>query len=86
MDAFNGVYYSFSPTVADWERESPELRAAVRALIAPMLATLSIMSLSDGSEAATLALGIAVIALNAGLYVAAPAGAALAARAAARRR
>ena len=86
MAAFNGVYYSFSPTVADWERQSPELRAAIRALIAPMLATLSIMSLSGGSEAGTLALGIAVIALNAGIYVAAPAGAALAVRSAARRR
>ncbi|MDD9809616.1 MAG: hypothetical protein OXU25_07345, partial [Thaumarchaeota archaeon] len=86
MAAFNGVYYSFSPTVADWERQSPELRAAIRALITPMLATLSIMSLSGGSEAGTLALGIAVIALNAGIYVAAPAGAALAVRSAARRR
>ena len=74
MSAFNGVYYSFSPAVADWERESPELRAAVRALLAPMLASLSIMSAAEpGSELGVAALGSLVIALNAGLYVAAPA-------------
>ena len=74
MSAFNEVYYSFSPTVADWERESPELRAAVRAIITPMLVSLSIMSAAEpGSELAVAALGSLVIALNAGLYVAAPA-------------
>jgi len=73
MSAFNAVYYSFSPTVADWERESPELRAAVRAVIAPMLASLSIMSAAEpGSELGVAALGALVIALNAGLYVGAP--------------
>jgi len=76
MAAFNAAYYSFSPAVADLERQSPEIRGLVRALIAPMLHSLSIMSLSDGGEAGTLALGSLVIALNAGMYVAAPAAAA----------
>jgi len=74
MSAFNGIYYSFSPAAADWLRESPEARAAVRAAIAPMLASLSIMSAAEpGSELGVAALGMLVIALNAGLYVAAPA-------------
>lgn len=80
MSAFNGVYYSFSPAVADLERQSPEFRQLVRALITPMVSSLSIMSLADGSDAGVLALGIAVIALNAGMYVAAPVAVAMAAK------
>ena len=73
MAAFNDVYYSFSPAVADLEREHPAVRSAVRALLSPMLASLSIMSLADsGSENEVLAYGISVIALNLGMYVAAP--------------
>ena len=74
MAAFGAAYYAFSPQVADLERENAAVRDAVRMLIAPMLATLSIMALAeDGSEADVLALGIAVIAANASMYVAAPA-------------
>ena len=83
MSGFNTAYYAFAPAVADLERENPAVRDGVRLLIAPMLASLSIMSLAEGgSDAHVLALGMAVIALNAGLYVAAPAiaGAAVARR------
>ena len=74
MLGFNTVYYSFAPTVADWERESPMFKETVKTLITPMLSTLSIMSLADeGSEAEVLGLGISVIALNLGMYIAAPA-------------
>ncbi|RNJ75554.1 MAG: YncE family protein [Nitrosopumilus sp. B06] len=74
MAAFNSVYYSFSPHVADLERENPAFREAVRAFITPMVSSLAIMSLAqDGSESHVLGLGIAVIALNLGMYVAAPA-------------
>ena len=88
MSGFNAAYYSFAPAVADMEREVPAVREAVRLLVTPMLASLSIMSLAgDGSEAQVLSLGIAVIALNAGLYIAAPAAAgAVLARRLARRR
>lgn len=80
MSAFNDVYYSFSPAVADLERESPEFRQLVRAMITPMVSSLSIMSLADGNDADVLALGIAVIALNIGMYVAAPAAVAIVAK------
>ncbi len=74
MTGFNQVYYSFSPTIADLERENPMLQKAVRALITPMVSTLSIMTLADsGSEIEVLGLGISVIALNLGMYVALPA-------------
>ncbi len=73
MTAFNDIYYTFSPTVADIERQSPEFRSVVRALITPMISSLSVMSLAEqGSESDVLALGIAVIALNIGLYVGVP--------------
>ena len=77
MSAFNAAYYSFSPAVADMEREAPVLRAAVAALLAPMLASLSLMSAADpGSPGSVLAAGILVIALNAAAYVGAPTAAA----------
>ena len=74
MTGFNHIYYSFSPAVADLERENPAFREAVKLLITPMLSTLSIMALADeGSESQVLGLGISVIALNLGMYIAAPA-------------
>ena len=74
MEGFNSIYYSFSPAVADLERENPVFREAVKLFITPMLSTLSIMTLADeGSESSVLGLGISVIALNLGIYIAAPA-------------
>ena len=73
MTGFNQLYYSFSPTIADLEREHPLFQETVRALITPMLSSLSIMTLAeDGSEAQVLGLGISVIVLNLGMYIAAP--------------
>jgi len=74
MSGFNQIYYSFSPTIADWERENPMFQEAVRAFITPMISTLSIMTLAeDGSDAQVLGLGISVIALNLGMYIVTPA-------------
>ena len=74
MTGFNQLYYSFSPIIADMERENPMFQEAVRVFITPMVSTLSIMTLAeDGSEVEVLGLGISVIALNLGMYIAAPA-------------
>ena len=74
MTGFNSLYYSFSPTIADMERTNPLFQDAVRAFITPMIFTLSIMTLAEnGSEYEVLGLGISVIALNLGMYIAAPA-------------
>ena len=71
MSGFNDAYYSFSPHVADYQRENPAFRDIVRVAISPMISTLSIMEHAD-TETEVLAYGIGVILLNVGIYVAAP--------------
>ena len=74
MDGFNSFYYSFSPTIADWERENPVLKETVKLLITPLLTSLSILNYVDmDSEAKILGYGISVILLNIGMYFVAPA-------------
>ena len=74
MTGFNQLYYSFSPTIADIQRENPIFQDAVRVFITPMISSLSIMTLAEnGSEIEVFGLGISVIVLNLGLYVAVPA-------------
>ncbi len=74
MDGFNSFYYSFSPTIADWERENPVLKETVKLLITPLLTSLSILNYVDmDSEAKVLGYGIGLIFLNVGMYFAAPA-------------
>jgi hypothetical protein len=72
MGAFNNVYYSFSPIIADMERENPMFKEVVKAGLTPMLSTLAIMENAE-SESEVLGLGLSVIALNLGMYIAAPA-------------
>ena len=72
MSSFNEMYYSFSPTIADYERENPMFTEAVKLTITPMLSTLAIMENAE-TESEVLGLGLSVIALNLGMYIAAPA-------------
>ena len=72
MGIFNGIYYSFSPTIADYERENPHFKEAVKIAITPMISTLSLMENAE-SESEVLGIGISVIALNLGMYLAVPA-------------
>jgi hypothetical protein len=46
LNAFNTVYYSFSPTVADAERTHPLLQETIRAGISPLLGILQIAKFS----------------------------------------
>jgi len=71
MNTFNDVYYSFSPTIADMERESPMFKEIVKISLTPMLSSLSIMENAE-SESEVLSLGLSVIALNLGMYLAVP--------------
>jgi hypothetical protein len=74
MTGFNEIYYSFSPTVADWERQYPAFKELVKATITPMLSTLSILNYVDvDSEQEVLGYGIGVILLNLGIYFIVPA-------------
>ena len=72
MTGFNQIYYSFSPTIADMERENPVLKELVKIGITPMLSSLSIMSAAD-SEQEIVGYGVGVILLNIGMYFVAPA-------------
>ena len=72
MGMFNDVYYSFSPTIADYERENPYFKEAVKLAITPMIASLSLMENAE-SESEVLGLGLSVIALNLGMYIGLPA-------------
>ncbi|MDB2446224.1 peptidylprolyl isomerase [Nitrosopumilus sp.] len=72
MSSFNEMYYSFSPTIADYERENPMFKEAVKLTITPMLSTLAIMENAE-TESEVLGLGLSVIALNLGMYLGAPA-------------
>ena len=75
MTGFNQFYYSFSPTIADWERQNPAFKEAVKVAITPLLTTLSILNYVDmDSEAEVLGYGISLILLNVGIYLAAPVG------------
>lgn len=70
---FNQFYYSFSPTVADWERQSPAFKEAVKIAITPLLITLSLLNHQDiDSEEKMLGYGIGIILLNISLYFGSP--------------
>jgi len=74
MESFNEFYYSFSPVVADYERENPVFREAVKIVITPLIASLSILNYVDmDSESDVLTYGISLIMLNVGMYFVAPA-------------
>jgi len=72
MTTFNELYYTFSPTIADYERENSMFKETVKLVITPMLSTLAIMENAE-SESEVLGLGLSVIVLNLGMYVGAPA-------------
>ena len=74
MESFNQFYYSFSPTIADWERQNPMFKETVRLTITPLLASLSILNYVDiDSESEMLGFGIGIILMNIGMYFVAPA-------------
>ena len=74
MTGFNQFYYSFSPTIADYERENSAFKEAVKITITPMLTSLAILNYVDiDSEEEMLGYGIGIILLNIGMYFVAPA-------------
>jgi peptidyl-prolyl cis-trans isomerase B (cyclophilin B) len=72
MTTFNEAYYSFSPIIADYERENPLFKEAVKLAITPMISSLSLMENVE-TEFEVLSIGISVIMLNLGMYLAVPA-------------
>jgi peptidyl-prolyl cis-trans isomerase B (cyclophilin B) len=74
MTEFNQFYYSFSPAVADYERENPMFKEAVKLTLTPLLTSLAVLNYVDiDTEQEMLGYGIGVILLNIGMYFVAPA-------------
>ena len=71
---FNQFYYSFSPAIADYERENPVFKEAVKLTLTPLLTSLTLLQYTDiDSESEMLGYGIGIILLNIGMYFIAPA-------------
>jgi hypothetical protein len=73
ISLFNGLYYSFSPSFADYERGAPWLQAIVRASIYPLLGILdlsnSIYKVIDvNGEFAIISAGLAASLMIGGIY------------------
>ncbi len=74
MVGFNQFYYSFSPAIADYERENPAFKEAVKITLTPLLASLTLLQYADiDSESEMLGYGIGIILLNIGMYFVVPA-------------
>ena len=73
MTGFNQLYYSFSPTIADYERENIIFKEAVKLALVPLLTSLTLLQYADiDSESEMLGYGIGIILLNIGMYFVAP--------------
>jgi len=74
MTTFNQFYYSFSPAIADYERENAVFKETVKLTLTPLLASLTLLQHADiDSEYDMLGYGISIILLNIGMYFIAPA-------------
>ena len=73
MTGFNQFYYSFSPTISDYERENPAFKEVVKLTLIPLLISLTLLNYVDiDSEQEMLGYGIGIILLNIGMYFVAP--------------
>lgn len=75
MSVFNSAYYSFSPQVADYEREQPWLKGTVRIFVYPLLGILDLSTavydaLAFNGEAAIVGAGVTASSLIGLLYFA----------------
>ena len=74
MTGFNQFYYSFSPVIADYERENPAFKETVKLALTPLLTSLTLLQYADiNSESEMLGYGIGIILLNIGMYFGIPA-------------
>ena len=74
MTGFNQFYYSFSPAIADYERENLAFKESVKITLTPLLTSLTLLQYVDiDSESEMLGYGIGIILLNIGMYLVVPA-------------
>ncbi|MDH5430876.1 MAG: copper-binding protein [Nitrosopumilus sp.] len=73
MSGFNQLYYSFSPSISDFERENHVFKEIVKVGLTPMLSSLSLLNhVNIDSEEEMLGYGISIIMLNVGMYIGIP--------------
>lgn len=73
MAGFNQIYYLFSPTIADWERENSAFKEFVKITITPLLISLGILDYFEiNSEVEMIGIGTVLISLNAIMYFGIP--------------
>ena len=73
MTGFNQFYYSFSPVIADYERENQVFKEAVKLTLTPLLTSLTLLNyVNIDTEQEMLGYGIGMILLNIGMYFVAP--------------
>jgi len=73
MITFNNFYYSFSPQIANLEREYPLFKETVKIVITPLLLSISLLNgVEMDSEIEVIGYGTSIILLNLGMYFAAP--------------
>jgi hypothetical protein len=73
MTSFNQFYYTFSPGLADLEREQPIFKEIVKITLTPMLSSLSLLNNVDiNSEQEMISYGLSIIFLNVGMYFGLP--------------
>ena len=74
MNSFNHFYYSFSPVIADYERENLIFKELVKLSITPLISSLSILNYAEtDSDVEVIGYGTGIILLNLGMYFAVPA-------------
>ena len=74
MNSFNLFYYSFSPTIADYERDNQIFKELVKLSITPLISSLSILNYVDvNSDIEVIGYVTGIILLNLGMYFAIPA-------------
>ena len=73
MNSFNEFYYSFSPYIADYERENPAFKEIIKITLTPLLLSLSLLNhVEMNSEESVLGYGVGMIVLNGMMYLGLP--------------
>ena len=73
MKSFNAFYYSFSPAIADYERQNPVFKEFIKLLLTPMIYSLSIYNhVQLDTEGQIVGVGMGIMALNTIIYIAGP--------------
>lgn len=74
MMSVNNFYYSFSPTVADWERQNVIFKEFIKLAITPSITSFAILEHNTiDTEAGLIGYVLSIVSLNIGMYFVAPA-------------